>query len=98
MKKFHKQMIEKIGELENIDKTIQEAKELIETLTNWKILYLSDNYNSRHMKYVLDSIQEERVDVDIMLNRLDEIFNFSDDSNSIIEIEKIGRTKDRYNI
>ena len=96
MKDFHKQMSIKLGTLKNVDKAIQELEELQENLRDWKILYLSGNENSSDMKHILDNIQEERIDVSVMMQRLDCIFNFTKQDNKNIAVSKINRTIERY--
>ena len=89
---FHKQMIDELGVLKNVDKTIQELQELQEKLRDWKSLYFADNLVSNDLKECMKEIKEERVDVEVMLERLDTIFNFTEDEKQFIKTRKINRT------
>ncbi len=96
MKDFHKQMSNKLGALKNVDKTIQELEELQEKLRDWKTLYYQGAVDSPDFRDCMDDIQEERVDCGVMLERLDEVFNFSVSENKFIETSKINRTSELY--
>ena len=96
MKDFHEQMIRKQGDLETVNKAIEEHQELINKLNDWKILYYMGDTNSINMRNCLDHIQEERVDVGVMLQRLDKFFNFTKQENQNIATPKINRTIERY--
>ena len=96
MKDFHEQMSKKLGALKNVDKTIQELQELTEKLRDWKMFYFMEDYNVDLLKDCLNDIQEERCDVEVMLQRLDEVFNFKHSENKFIETSKTNRTIERY--
>ena len=96
MKDFHKQMTKKLGAMENVDKTIHEVGELIEKLRDWKVFCFLGATDSPDFRKCMESIQEERVDVSIMLKRLDYVLNFTNQENKNIATKKINRTIERY--
>lgn len=96
LKDFHEQMIKKQGELETVNKTIEELQELTNKLNDWKTLFYIGAVDSIDMRNTLDHVQEERVDCSVMLKRLDKLFNFTKQENKNIAVTKINRTIDRY--
>lgn len=98
MEDFNKYMVDKLGYIPNIDKTIQELNELAEALRVYRtMLMINPECKDKILESGLVShIKEERVDVSVMLKRLDHIFGFKIEDLKKIKINKINRTKLRY--
>ncbi len=91
--KAHRELLNQLGAIENINKVIEEMSELTQQLNDYKI-YLMSGKEPKNFKQIFD----ERSDVGNSMEKLDVFFGFNEEGVESRMNDKMQRTLNRLHL